>query len=113
MKKSGTILDFSIAELTATLAKGILGIDELCNLISIATDPEQLKLLKAALMKAKLKEAAKVKQWEDEAKQICDHAQEARARLDRAEKVIQQTNDLIRRLIKDIGARTSGSSFEG
>lgn len=89
MAETNTIIDQPLAALSAALAKEILSIEDLNDLIAITTDPEKLKVLVAALQKAKAKEAAKAERIEEEVRELHETAQAARARVQQAEEVIR------------------------
>ena len=89
MAKSGTINDLPVEAVERMLAKDALSIDALIELIAITTDPEKLKLLLAALERAMEQEGAEAERMEDEARQIHEAAQEARARAQSAEEGIR------------------------
>lgn len=97
MEKSDETNDLPIEKLERMLARDVLSIDEINDLISTTTDPEKLKLLVAALERAKAKEVAEAERIEKEARDLHETAQAARAR-------VQQAEEGIRAALKKIDA---------
>ena len=91
MAETDTINDLPLAALSAMLAKDSLSIETLNVFIAATTDPEKLKLLVAALERAKAKEVAEAERIEEEVRQLHETAQAARARVQQAEEVIRAT----------------------
>ncbi len=89
MEKSDATNEISLERLKGLLARNVLEIDDLNDLIATIADPEKLKLLLAALEKAMETEAAEAEQLEEEARQVHEAAQKAKARAQKAEEVIR------------------------
>lgn len=89
MEKSDATNEISLETLKELLARNVLGIDDLNDLIATIADPEKLKLLLAALETAMAKEAKRAEKLEDDARKIRKEAKMARARVRQAEEVIR------------------------